>query len=326
MQPKISVIIPVHNVEPYIDRCVMSVRNQTLQDIEIILVENLSTDNSLKKCREHEAADPRVKVLVLDVAGPSSARNAGVKAATAPYIGFIDSDDWIDPETYETLLGAAKRHNVEMAYCNYRLDYEDGSFKSVFPDTGKTTPVDIPQLQRDIILERSTSSPCVRIYPREFFDTRQFPVGKFYEDHATMYRWIGCYKRAVYVDIPFYHYFMRKGSTCHSYSTDTGKIIDLFNAEYERLEYIEQHGIFTDPDELREARTHIIKQSISHLKTYISAIGRSNFNDAELKRMRHNLLKCLSYSRKEIKPRTYNKLRRIAYIWPIYFLLHSKSN
>lgn len=324
--PQISIIIPVHNVEPYIDRCVMSVRKQTLKDIEIILVENLSTDNSLEKCHRHAAADSRVKVLTIDVADLSSARNAGVRAAQAPIIGFVDSDDWIEGDMYETLLHAMQSNKADMAYCNYMLDYEDGTVKCPFKDTGSLSVLDARQAQRDIIMERATSASGVRLYRKELFDKFQFPEGRYFEDHCSIYRWTADCRRLVHVDRPLYHYFMRTDSICSSLLSNPRKVIDFFYAEFERLEYIEQNNLFTDPVELYEARSYIIKQSITHLKTYTSAMPKASLRDPELKRMRKSLLKCLRYSRKEIKPRTYNKLRRIAYIWPIYYLLHRKPN
>ena len=103
-QYSVSVIIPVHNTAPYLRRCIESVRNQTLKDIEIILVDNLSTDDSPSICDEYANIDSRVRVLHLDEAGLSIARNAGIEIATAPYIGFIDSDDYIEPTMYENML------------------------------------------------------------------------------------------------------------------------------------------------------------------------------------------------------------------------------
>ncbi|MCM1517234.1 MAG: glycosyltransferase [Pseudoflavonifractor sp.] len=320
--PLISIIIPVHNVAPYLRRCIESVRNQDIRDIEIILVENLSTDNSPEICREYAATDLRIKVLTIDTAGPSIARNSGLDIATAPYIGFIDSDDWIDPEMYSTMLREMQRHDAQSAYCNFMLDYDDGTSKSVFPDTGAVTVLDTKAAQRDIIMERSTSSPCVRLYQRDFFKSHRFPVGKFFEDHATLYRWIADCNRIVHIDSPFYHYFMRADSTCHSVQSSPQKAIDIFYAEYDRLAYIEANDIFSG-DELIDARTHIIKQSVSHMRNYLSST-RAPMGDNELKKMREAILKCLRYSKDEIRPRTYNKLRRIAYFWPLYYLSHRK--
>ena len=106
-------------------RCIESVRNQTLKDIEIILVDNLSTDDSPSICDEYANIDSRVKVLHLDEAGLSIARNAGIEIATAPYIGFIDSDDYIEPTMYENMLSVMVQNKVYMVYCNFCFEYED---------------------------------------------------------------------------------------------------------------------------------------------------------------------------------------------------------
>ena len=95
-EPLVSIIIPVHNTVSYLHKCVESIRNQTLKQIEIILVDNLSVDGSSDLCDEYALIDSRIKVLHLPIAGLSIARNAGMQVATAPYIGFIDSDDYID--------------------------------------------------------------------------------------------------------------------------------------------------------------------------------------------------------------------------------------
>ena len=92
----ISVIVPVHNTVNYLRKCIESIRNQSLENIEIILVDNLSTDGSSEVCDEYASMDTRVKVIHLSVANASVARNAGIDMASAPYIGFIDSDDYID--------------------------------------------------------------------------------------------------------------------------------------------------------------------------------------------------------------------------------------
>lgn len=102
--PKISIVIPIYNTQAYLRECLDSVVNQTLQDIEVILVDDGSTDGSADICKEYEAADSRVKLIVQKNAGAAAARSAGAKAATAPYIGFVDSDDTIEADMYEVLL------------------------------------------------------------------------------------------------------------------------------------------------------------------------------------------------------------------------------
>ena len=124
LQPLISIIIPIHNTAGYLERCIESVRNQTLKELEIILVDNLSIDESPLICDEYEKLDSRIRVLHLSVAGPSVARNAGIKIASAPYIGFVDSDDFLEPTMYADMLEALEQNQVDMVYCYFCYEYE----------------------------------------------------------------------------------------------------------------------------------------------------------------------------------------------------------
>ena len=97
----VSIIVPVHNTADYLHKCIESLRSQTLQQVEIILVDNLSVDGSSEICDEYAKTDKRIKVLHLSIAGLSIARNAGMRIASAPYIGFVDSDDYVEPAMFE---------------------------------------------------------------------------------------------------------------------------------------------------------------------------------------------------------------------------------
>ena len=113
--PKISVIVPVYNVEKYLARCLDSIINQTLADIEIICINDGSTDNSLEILNDYAKKDSRIKIIDQTNAGLSCARNAGMQIAQGEYIGFVDSDDWIDLDFYEKLYTAAKKYDADIA-------------------------------------------------------------------------------------------------------------------------------------------------------------------------------------------------------------------
>ncbi len=112
---KVSVIVPVYNVEKYLEECIESLINQTLTDIEIICINDGSTDNSLKILEELQKKDNRIKIINQKNSGVSSARNNGIENATGEYIGFVDSDDWIDSDYYEKLYNTAKKYNSDIA-------------------------------------------------------------------------------------------------------------------------------------------------------------------------------------------------------------------
>jgi glycosyltransferase involved in cell wall biosynthesis len=116
---KVSVVIPIYNVEKYLDEGIESIRRQTLEDLEIILVNDGSTDGSLNICREHAARDGRIKVIDKPNSGVSAARNAGIEAANGEYIGFVDPDDWAEPEMFEKMYGRAREINADVCMCNY---------------------------------------------------------------------------------------------------------------------------------------------------------------------------------------------------------------
>lgn len=122
---KVSVIVPVYNVEAYIERCVNSIRKQTLSDIEIVLVDDGSPDRSGEMCDDLALEDNRIKVVHKENGGLTSAWKAGVEAATADYVGFVDSDDWIDEDMFERLYASAEKYNSDMAICGLVYDYED---------------------------------------------------------------------------------------------------------------------------------------------------------------------------------------------------------
>ncbi len=117
---KITVIIPVYNVKNYIEKCVKSVCDQTYSNLEIILVDDGSTDGSEQLCDALASKDDRIKVIHKENGGPSDARNAGVKVMTGEYVGFVDGDDWIEPQMYEKLLKACLEMNCMVSCCRYR--------------------------------------------------------------------------------------------------------------------------------------------------------------------------------------------------------------
>lgn len=138
---KISVIIPVYNVEPYIRQSLDSIINQTYKNLEIILIDDGSPDNCGKICDEYSLKDNRIKVLHIKNGGPAVARNAGLDIATGDFIGFMDPDDFFEPDMYETLYNAITRTNAGLAICNWFKGTENNWTKNtVFPDKEILTP------------------------------------------------------------------------------------------------------------------------------------------------------------------------------------------
>lgn len=314
----VSVVIPVHNTASYLRKCVESVRNQSLKSIEIILVENSSSDNSAEICDEYLELDERIKVLHLKEAGLSIARNAGLKVITAPYVGFIDSDDFIEPTMFQEMLDTLEEYNADFVYCNYVLDFEGKDSVHPFRDSGVVEVYPTNEFLKDIMWEKISCSFCTKLFRREFFDNREFPVGRLYEDRLIMHEWVlGCNK-VVWVDKPFYHYVERLDSICHTIVPINR--YHFFLAQYERLEFIDRYSLF-EGKELYDVKTFIIRICLSIFKEIMLRVKPSDFREP-FEDMRCKFRKLLSLKEGEIDKRCRKRMKSIVYNWRVYNLVH----
>ncbi|WP_071147475.1 glycosyltransferase family 2 protein [Bacteroides ihuae] len=313
----ISVIIPVHNTAQYLRKCVDSIRNQSLQDIEIILVDNLSSDASSEICDEYSKLDSRIKVLHLLVSGLSVARNAGLEIASAPYVGFVDSDDYVDSEMYSVLLSALVQNQARMAYCNlsYELDDSCSDLPSL-SDSGEIYVRTAREVLRDMMLEKISSSSCTKLYDKQLFSNLRFPEGFFFEDHSTVHNWMVMCDRIVWVDKSFYHYIQREGSICHSF--DAVKHYHFFLANFSRLEFVKKQSLFEG--ECFEINTKLVQNCYYHFKEVMEMIRPKHFSEP-IKDMRIKFKSLLSIDKAELDSKYYKRLRKIVYFWPLYYFV-----
>ena len=210
----ISIIVPVYNVEKYLDRCMQSILGQTYQKLEIILVDDGSTDSSSVKCDEYARKDSRIKVIHKPNGGLSDARNAGLELVSGAYIGYVDSDDWIEPDMYARMYQACIDCNAQLAVCRYFSEYRDrtesGGEDSIVP------------LSRDELLKIYISghdeyiiynSVWSKLFKRELVEGMVFPKGRNSEDIMYTTRAFCKVEHAVYLDRCLYHYVLdREGS------------------------------------------------------------------------------------------------------------------
>lgn len=209
----ISVIVPVYNVEEYLPRCVDSILSQTYRNLEVILVDDGTKDKSDVICDEYAQKDPRVRVIHKKNGGLSSARNAGIDVAKGEYLGFVDSDDWIEPDTYEHMLMAALKYDAKLVCAGrYDVDGQTGE-KSVGLCPGKEEKISGTELVRRIFVwENIDSAAWDKLYHRTLFRSIRYPLGKICEDIPTTYRIALDAKWAVMCDKPVYNYLHRPGS------------------------------------------------------------------------------------------------------------------
>lgn len=318
LKPIISVIVPVHNTVEYLPKCVESIRNQSLKEIEIILVDNLSTDGSSGVCDEYALVDSRIKVLHLSEAGLSIARNAGIKVASALYIGFVDSDDHILPCMYEEMLAALRANNADLAYCNFCYEYDSGYLEFPFSNSNKVYLRNSNEVVCDIIQDVVSSSACTKLFRKKLFEDLLFPEGVFFEDHKTTYRWVAKCKNVVWVDKTFYYYYQRQTSICHT--LDPRKHYDYFLAEYSRLAFIQERSLFTDIEVIK-VNTMIVRNCFMHFKEILLMTKPGEVRE-QINDMRTKIGKLRSISKRKIDIRCYKRIRKISYFWPIYYFSH----
>ena len=206
--PKVSIVVPVYNVENYLEFCVRSLKAQTLKDIEIILVDDGSPDNSGKICDELAKTDSRISVVHKQNGGLSSARNAGIAVARGEYIGFVDSDDWVEPDMYEHLLKLIEENDADIADCGM-IEITERSFLEL-PATDE-----IQVLDRNGALDiffRITKADinycvCDKLFKRELFEKVLFTEGIIFEDIDFNYRALININRTVESEAVKYYYF-----------------------------------------------------------------------------------------------------------------------
>ena len=237
--PLVSVVVPVYNMEEYLRKCLDSIVSQTLRRIEIICVDDGSTDGSASILGEYAAKDSRIKVITKENGGLSSARNAGITASRARYIGFVDSDDWIEPDTYavayDRILGCdmvcygtaiegdamVERRQVDVEY--YAIRYSG-----------------LVELDDEVRLSTNVAA-WNKLYRRDLIvdNGLEFPVGLLYEDYSFYWRYAKIAKTAYFVPENKYHYLRREGSIMQKTFGKTPKAVDhlrILDEVYESID------------------------------------------------------------------------------------------
>lgn len=206
--PKISVIVPIYNTANLLNRSVSSILNQTYQNLECILVDDGSTDDSYEVCLQLQKSDKRIILLRQENKGQGAARNLALDYATGDYIAFVDSDDFIEAEMYEVLLKNAICYDADVSSCC--SDDCDSS------NSGKITILKGESVMKAHILatpQGANQSPCNKVFSKNLFVTIRFPSTRAYEDTKTIYKLLMKCKALVFQDTTFYHYVHRENST-----------------------------------------------------------------------------------------------------------------
>ena len=286
---KISVIVPVYNVEEYLRKCLDSLVNQTLEELEILVVNDGSPDNSQIIIDEFVKKYPqKVKGLIKENGGQASARNMALDIAKGEFIGFVDSDDWVDLDMFEKMYQKAKDNGSDMVICNTVDHYQDH---------------DVYHRQSDVGAFRKCGSSCNKIFSRELVGDMRFPEGLWYEDFCFSIKLSMRAKNISFCEEHFYHAFSRPVSTMNNNNTlknltmltvmeDISKFVTDNNLQEKfgyDLEYMMiEHVLITSINRVAVQKTKERPQVIKKLRKFVLSKYKHFWRDPAFKEFAKN--------------------------------------
>ena len=247
----VSVIIPIYGVEQYLDRCVRSVVNQSYAHLEIILVDDGSTDRCPAMCDAWANKDSRIQVIHKPNGGLSSARNAGLDMATGEFIAFVDSDDYVEPDYIATMIDAAQKNHADLVMCSVFHEDADGNAieqtapvrrKEYAPITDTLRTCSGIDCMRQRGEENGVDNVVAwnKLYRCQLWKDLRYPVGKLHEDEFVTYRIFGRTRTAVLLPERLYHYIERTGSIMHT--KYTLQSLDIIEALIGKVRFLLDEG------------------------------------------------------------------------------------
>lgn len=234
--PKVSVIVPVYNVEQYLAKCLDSLVGQTLDEIEIIVVNDGTKDHSQKIIDQYQKEYPnKIKNFIKENGGLSDARNFGLSYATGEYIAFLDSDDYVDLTMYETMYNKAKKENADMVECD---------FYWVYPNKTKEDVGSIYHNKKEMLVQARVVA-WNKLIKREILERTKirFPKGYRYEDVEFFYKLLPSLEKVAFVKKPFIYYIQRENSISNSQNERTKEIIDILEHV---ITYYKEKGLYEE--------------------------------------------------------------------------------
>lgn len=298
---KLSVIVPIYNVEKYLKRCIDSIVNQTYKNLEIILVDDGSKDKSGNICDEYSNIDKRIKVVHLENGGVSRARNVGINLSTGEYLGFVDSDDYISSEMYENMIHILENHNLDIVSCNAymvknnRVIGEKGTSKLKIYGKNEILP---------LVLQDYNNTVWDKVYKREVFDGVKFPEGRVFEDNGTAHLIFNNVKKVGILDEKYYYYFRTPNSITQT-AFNVKSRYDCFLGYKDRLEFAKKNNIPC----LAECKSLLVKSALSCLTAVYAS------NNEKTTKVYKDIEKCLLNFREDKDAYCLLNIKYKIYLW-----------
>ncbi len=238
----ISVIVPIYNVEKYLVRCLQSIIKQTYQNLEIILVDDGSTDTSGKLCDKFAEKDSRIIVIHKKNGGLSDARNVGIDKSSGSYLVFVDSDDWIDPDMISILYNVAQKNNSDIIECSYRNIYKDHILEETNCNAEIINGDYVTALEGMLDWRYFKPVAWNKLYKRNVIKDIRYPVGRLHEDEFTTYKYFYNAKKVSYIDVSKYNYDRTREDSITGRGFSE-KNLDACWAFRERVDFFYEHNI-----------------------------------------------------------------------------------
>jgi len=309
---KVSIIIPVYNVELYLKKCLNSALNQTLNEIEIIAVNDGSTDTSLAILEEYQQKDNRINIITQDNQGLSGARNTGIKAAKGDYLLFLDSDDYIDENMAFDMYERAIREKSDVVVCRYQQVDDEGN---ILYKSGITDTFNKEQHFKRVLAAQSSSMACDKLFKRSLFVNNDilFPLGLYHEDVYTTYK-LYYYANNICVEEKyFYNWLVRQGSI--SKSINEKHIKDFRKILLDTKQFLKDKNCF------KKYESEYTRRALHYLFGLANRINSSSLDDDNKKILRGKVWRIVE----ELQLNTDNGLKNIKKIDKnLYLKLKSK--
>lgn len=286
----ISIIVPVYNVEKYLKKCVYSILNQSYKNLEVILVNDGSTDNSGKICDELSREDSRIKVYHKDNGGLSDARNYGVAKANGEYVGFVDSDDYIDQYMYENLYKAIRKYNTQIAECGITRVYKNNKLRPHYDGEEYSLVVDREGYLKEYLENRKVYGAAVcKLLSIDLAKVLKFPDGKVYEDVFYTLELLKKVDKYTLISGNYYYYYIRGNSI-------TTKTFSSRDMDY--IEIIDKIGEYTLNNYTKLKEKLFIRQGFAYLSIFNQIIQLNDYRQipeysiliGKLKNIRSNII------------------------------------
>ncbi|MCI6191164.1 MAG: glycosyltransferase [Clostridium sp.] len=283
----VSIIIPVYNVEEYIEECLKSILNQTYKDIELLIVDDGSTDNSIKIIKRYESKFEKIKIFTQKNKGASEARNLALKYAIGEFILFIDSDDFLEPTMIEKMVNKAEKYNSDVTICGYCLYYSKDNVKNKIFTYGtekkdNLSPLEVVDMMLNYKLQ---GQPWNKLFKKDILINNKFAFesGRYIEDIFPIFKIILKSNNISFIDEPLYYYRQRITSSMNEKSKKLAD--DYFYAMYSIMKYIKKENIKVDKNSYIAFRTIVLSNFIAMYTDYKRDSVYKDFYNSEFKEL-----------------------------------------